>query len=549
LKRTSPPALEFDPTALGSSSFNSPQTTLVQNTGSAPLIFATAKTGTNPTYPSAFPEELGEISSFGLCTSKTSLAPGMSCDVAVSFDPSLTGTNSGSIVLTDNALNVTNAIQKISVSGTGLLITPEITWPTPASIQFGTALSARQLNASSEVPGHCTYTPAVGAVLAAGSHMLSCAFTPADATKYARTTVTVDLFVEAVIKKTPPIAWSAPAAITYGTALGSGQLHATSTVAGKFVYMSSGVTIEAGTVLGAGTHTLSVTFTPTDMTDYTTATASQTSIVNPAKLTVTATSTSMIYGKVLPTLTHTVTGFVHGDTASVLGGVPIEITKAMSTSPVGSYPITITQGTLKAANYSFLSVNGTVTINPIGVAATPVFSVGAGTYTAAQIVTLTDSAPGKVIYYTNNGTMPTTNSAKYTVPFTVASSETIKAIAVATGYSNSAVASVGYVIEAPAATPVFSTVAGTYTVPQSVEITSSTTGATIYYTNNGTVPTTNSAKYTVPFTVTSSETLEAIAVATAYANSAIASVGYVIEAPVASPVMSQWPEPTPRRNR
>ena len=69
-------------------------------------------------------------------------------------------------------------------------------------------------------------------------------------------------------KATPTITWATPAAITYGTALSATQLNASSTVAGTFVY-----TPAAGAVLTAGPQTLSVTFTPTDSTDYTTATA------------------------------------------------------------------------------------------------------------------------------------------------------------------------------------------------------------------------------------------------------------------------------------
>jgi large repetitive protein len=62
---------------------------------------------------------------------------------------------------------------------------------------------------------------------------------------------------------TPTVAWNAPAAITYGTGLGASQLDATARVPGLFAY-----TPAAGTVIGAGVHTLSVTFTPNDSTDY-----------------------------------------------------------------------------------------------------------------------------------------------------------------------------------------------------------------------------------------------------------------------------------------
>jgi hypothetical protein len=77
---------------------------------------------------------------------------------------------------------------------------------------------------------------------------------------------------------TPVVTWSAPAAVTFGSALSSLQLDATASVPGTFTY-----TPPVGTVLPVGNNqALSVLFTPTDSTDYTTATASTTINVNPA---------------------------------------------------------------------------------------------------------------------------------------------------------------------------------------------------------------------------------------------------------------------------
>ena len=60
-------------------------------------------------------------------------------------------------------------------------------------------------------------------------------------------------------KRTAVVSWATPAAISYGTPLGAAQLNATANTAGTFSYSPS-----AGTVLNVGTHTLSVTFTPSD---------------------------------------------------------------------------------------------------------------------------------------------------------------------------------------------------------------------------------------------------------------------------------------------
>ena len=72
-----------------------------------------------------------------------------------------------------------------------------------------------------------------------------------------------------VLRATPTISWANPADIVYGTALSGTQLDATANVQGTFTYSPV-----AGTVLGAGNdQTLSVSFAPTDSTDYTDASA------------------------------------------------------------------------------------------------------------------------------------------------------------------------------------------------------------------------------------------------------------------------------------
>jgi hypothetical protein len=170
---------------------------------------------------------------------------------------------------------------------------------------------------------------------------------------------------------------------------------------------------------------------------------------------------------------------------------------------------------------------GPTTCGALPAAATPTFNVAAGTYTSVQTVTITDGTPNATIYYAINGT-PTTASTKYTGPVIVSSSETLEAIATATGYSNSAVQSAAYTVNVTAATPTFSVPAGTYTSVQTVTISDTTPNATIYYAINGT-PTTASTKYTGPITVSSSETLEAIATATGYSNSTVQSAAYTID--------------------
>jgi Chitobiase/beta-hexosaminidase C-terminal domain/Bacterial lectin len=175
---------------------------------------------------------------------------------------------------------------------------------------------------------------------------------------------------------------------------------------------------------------------------------------------------------------------------------------------------------------------------------TPTFSPAAGTYTASQSVTISDTTSGTTIYYTTNGTTPTTSSTKYSGAITVSASETLKAIAVETGFTNSAVATAAYTIAPVLPAPTFSPVAGSYTTAQTVTISDTTTGTTIYYTTNGTTPTTSSSVYSTPITVSVSEKVEAIAVKTAFTNSPVATATYtitpILPAPTFSPVAGSY---------
>jgi hypothetical protein len=157
--------------------------------------------------------------------------------------------------------------------------TPTITWPTPAAIVFGTALSSMQQDATANVAGMFVYSPAPNTVLPAGTQTLSTTFTPSDTTDYTTATATVQLVVT---KATPTITWATPGAIVFGTALSGTQQNATANVPGTFVYSPA-----PSTVLAAGTQTLSVTFTPNDTKDYSTATATVQLVVTKATPTIT----------------------------------------------------------------------------------------------------------------------------------------------------------------------------------------------------------------------------------------------------------------------
>jgi hypothetical protein len=195
-------------------------------------------------------------------------------------------------------------------STSATMATPAITWAVPAAVPYGTALSAVQLNAratfnGATVAGTFAYAPAKGTVLGTGAQPLSAVFTPANTADFTTASALVTLQVTPAASQ---ITWKKPAAIDYGTALRSTQLNATATVPGSFVYSPA-----AGTVLAAGTQTLSVTFIASDTADYKTATASVPITVNKATPTVGWTTPAAIgYGTALSSTQLNATATVPG---------------------------------------------------------------------------------------------------------------------------------------------------------------------------------------------------------------------------------------------
>jgi Chitobiase/beta-hexosaminidase C-terminal domain len=102
-----------------------------------------------------------------------------------------------------------------------------------------------------------------------------------------------------------------------------------------------------------------------------------------------------------------------------------------------------------AADQKLFTIN--VTAGALTPAATPTFSPAAGTYAVAQTVTISCSTPSSSIFYTTNGSTPTTSSTPYTTPITVSITSTVQAIATASGFSQSAIGSAAYTITAAGA--------------------------------------------------------------------------------------------------
>ncbi len=160
--------------------------------------------------------------------------------------------------------------------------------------------------------------------------------------------------------------------------------------------------------------------------------------------------------------------------------------------------------------------------------ATPSFNPAPATYTSAQIVAITCSTSDTDIYYTTNGSEPTTSSTQYSSAITISSTTTLKARAYKSGWTASSVTSGLYEITGTVAKPTFNPAPGTYQTPQTVTITCTTSGADIYYTFNGNDPTTSSVKYTNALSIGSTTTLKARAYKSGWSESSVQSGIYII---------------------
>lgn len=220
----------------------------------------------------------------------------------------------------------------------------------------------------------------------------------------------------------------------------------------------------------------------------------------------------------------------------------------------GTIPVASTT-TLKAiatkaamTDSAVITATYTITIPPITVAA-PTFAPPGGTYNATQNVALNSTTPGASICYTLNGTTPTAtvpgtcDQFTYSSPIPVSAALTIKAMATKASATNSGVVSASYSFTA--ATPVLTPAAGGYGAPVNAALTTTTPGATIGYTTDGSTPTasggtiTHGTVYTAPIFIGTNTTIKAIATLAGYSNSPMLTGTYTISIP-AIITSGQW---------
>ncbi|HAB19258.1 MAG TPA: hypothetical protein DCE44_22875, partial [Verrucomicrobiales bacterium] len=233
-----------------------------------------------------------------------------------------------------------------------------ITWPTPASIVYGTALSDAQLNATADVPGSFSYSPAIGTQLNPGNgQLLSVTFTPADLEKYLPASASVSINVA----RAPLTIRANNVTKTYGAAMPSLSVSYIGFVNNDteaVLTSSPSLTTTATASSPVGSYPIAITGGAA--ANYIITLEPGTLTVARAPLTVTADNKSKRYAAANPSLTFTYAGFVNGDTPARLT-TPVTIsTTATVSSDAGTYPIRPAGAT--SPNYTITFVEGTLTV-------------------------------------------------------------------------------------------------------------------------------------------------------------------------------------------
>ena len=204
------------------------------------------------------------------------------------------------------------------------------------------------------------------------------------------------------------------------------------------------------------------------------------------------------------------------------------------TSATYSGPITVnTSMTIKAMAVKTDMKNSSVASGTYTIAmptcANVTFNPAPGGVLSGTEVTLSCATDGATIYYTTDGSTPDETSTVYSTPIEITAATTIKAIAKKEGYLDSGVGTGAYTIDTPTvATPTFVPDGGNITSGDTVTMSCSTDGATIYYTTDGSTPTSSSTEYTAPVVLNATTTVKAIAVKTGYNDSAVKSATFTV---------------------
>jgi len=242
-------------------------------TGTKSLDFAIAKaTPTITSIPTASAISYGQSLTSSSLTSGTASVPGVFAFNTPNTNPSAGTSNHPATFTPTDTANYNPVSCTVSITtNTVALNSSNIAFTVPVSLVYSGTAKTFTASASSISTGFTysysgiggtSYGPTSTPPINAGNYAVTATVTNANYTGSATQTFTIT-------KATPPITWSTPASINYGTPLSATQHNASTSVAGNFAY-----TPATGTILSAGTRALQAVFTPTDTANYNTATAS-----------------------------------------------------------------------------------------------------------------------------------------------------------------------------------------------------------------------------------------------------------------------------------
>jgi hypothetical protein len=208
----------------------------------------------------------------------------------------------------------------------------------------------------------------------------------------------------------PTISWATPASIVYGTVLNASQLNASANVAGTFVYSPG-----SGALLTAGSNTLSATFTPSDMTDYTTATATTQLTVEQAAPTITWAAPASISSSTTLNATQL-------DATANVAGTFVYSPALGAVLPVGNDTLSVTFTPNDTTDYATVKSTVPITVTagtlvaPVVTWATPLPILYGTPLTAAQL-NATANVPGTFVYSPGAGAVEPVGSDTLSVTF------------------------------------------------------------------------------------------------------------------------------------
>jgi len=267
-------------------------------------------------------------------TSGTVLNAG-SHTLSVTFDPD-----------SSNYANATSSVTLDVLKATPVISVSAGTFTYNGSARAATA-SAHGVNGVALTPVVVTYDGSATPPVNAGSYAVVGRYD--GSANYIAASASATL---TIAKAAPAVMWPSPSTISYGTALGAAQLNATANVPGSFSYAPA-----AGAILDAGARTLTATFTPSDTTNYSGATASTTLSVSKVTPSVTVNGGAFTYDGA----PHPATGTVTGVAGATLG--PLTLTyNGSSDAPLDAGTYSVVAAFAGDTNYNAASANATITI-------------------------------------------------------------------------------------------------------------------------------------------------------------------------------------------